>query len=55
MSKKILIEGLEQGPPQKFFGDWSFKRLRRNVNAAQIKVVRDQDRSEGPVPDAPTK
>ena len=39
VNKRMLIEGLEMGPPQKLFGDWAFKRVPRNVDASQIKVV----------------
>lgn len=39
MNKEILIKGLEQGPPQKAFGDWSFRRFWRKPNASQIRLV----------------
>jgi hypothetical protein len=46
MNRNILIKGLEEGPPQRAFGDWSFRRLPRKVGASQIRVVGSRGKSD---------
>jgi hypothetical protein len=46
MNEEILIKGLEQGPPQKAFGDWSFRRFWRNADASEIRLVRQDEPAE---------